>query len=75
MVTARVNGAAKFTKPPTSSTRCPRAHRAEPRATLRPKSAFGFSLRADGAKYDKVLECLVKDCDRLLSFYGLPAEN
>ena len=34
-----------------------------------------FFLAAYGAKYDKAVECLVRDRDRLLSFYDFPAER
>ena len=39
------------------------------------ESAFDFFLQAYGAKYDKAVECLVKDRDRLLTFYDFPAEH
>ena len=37
--------------------------------------AFGFFVEAYGVKYDKAVECLVKDRERLLSFYDFPAEH
>ena len=39
------------------------------------ESAFDFFLQAYGAKYDKAVECLARDRDRLLSFYDFPAEH
>ncbi len=38
-------------------------------------NAFDFFMQAYGAKYDKAVERLVKDRDRLLSFYDFPAEH
>ena len=37
--------------------------------------AFDFFIEAYGAKYDKAVECLTKDRDRLLTFYDFPAEH
>ncbi len=37
--------------------------------------AFDFFVRAYGAKYDKAVECMTKDRDRLLTFYDFPAEH
>ena len=37
--------------------------------------AFDFFAEAYGAKYGKAVECLVKDRERLLSFYDYPAEH
>ncbi len=37
--------------------------------------AFDFFVDAYGVKYDKAVERLVKDRDRLLSFYDFPAEH
>ena len=37
--------------------------------------AFDFFVDAYGVKYDKAVECLVKDRARLLSFYDFPAEH
>ena len=39
------------------------------------ESAFDFFLQAYSAKYPKAVECLVKDRDRLLTFYDFPAEH
>lgn len=38
-------------------------------------NAFDFFMQAYGAKYDKAVERLIKDRDRLLSFYDFPAEH
>ena len=38
-------------------------------------SAFDFFIEAYGAKYDKAVECLTKDRDRLLTFFDFPAEH
>ena len=38
-------------------------------------NAFDFFLQAYGAKYDKAVECLAIDRDRLLSFYDFLAED
>ena len=39
------------------------------------ESAFDFFIQAYGAKYDKAVECLARDRERLLSFYDFPAEH
>ncbi len=39
------------------------------------EDAFDFFVRAYAAKYDKAVECLTKDRDRLLTFYNFPAEH
>ena len=39
------------------------------------EGAFDSFVRAYGAKYDKAVECLTKDRDRLLTFYDFPAEH
>ena len=39
------------------------------------ENAFDFFLQAYSAKYPKAVECLVKDRDRLLTFYNCPAEH
>ena len=39
------------------------------------EDAFDFFVHAYGAKYDKAVECLTKDRDRLLTFYDFPAEH
>jgi len=39
------------------------------------EAAFDFFVQAYGAKYDKAVERLVKDRDRLLAFYDFPAEH
>ena len=39
------------------------------------EEAFDFFIEASGAKYDKAVECLTKDRDRLLTFYDFPAEH
>jgi len=37
--------------------------------------AFDFFQEAYGAKYDKAVDCLTKDRERLLTFYDFPAEH
>jgi len=37
--------------------------------------AFGLFVKTYEAKYPKAVECLVKDRDALLTFYGFPAEH
>ena len=39
------------------------------------EAAFDFFIAAYGAKYHKAAERLVKDRERLLSFYDFPAEH
>ncbi len=39
------------------------------------EAAFDFFLESYGAKYDKAVERLTKDRDRLLTFYDFPAEH
>ncbi len=39
------------------------------------EKAFDFFQEAYGAKYDKAVECLSKDRERLLTFYDFPAEH
>ncbi len=39
------------------------------------ENAFDFFIDAYGAKYDKAVECLTRDRDRLLTFYDFPAEH
>ena len=39
------------------------------------EKAFDFFVAAYGAKYDKAVERLTKDRERLLSFYDFPAEH
>ena len=39
------------------------------------EQAFDFFIEAYGAKYDKAVERLIKDRERLLSFYNFPAEH
>ena len=39
------------------------------------EDAFDFFVRAYRAKYDKAVECLTKDRDRLLTFHDFPAEH
>ncbi len=39
------------------------------------EDAFDFFVRAYRAKYDKAVDCLTKDRDRLLTFYDFPAEH
>jgi len=39
------------------------------------EAAFDFFVEAYGAKYDKATDCLIKDRDRLLTFYDFPAEH
>ena len=38
-------------------------------------AAFGVFVETWGVKYDKAVECLVKDRDALLAFYDFPAEH
>ena len=37
--------------------------------------AFDAFVEAWGVKYDKAVECLLKDCEALLAFYDFPAEH
>jgi transposase-like protein len=39
------------------------------------EGAFDFFIQAYGAKYDKAAERLLKDRERLLTFYDFPAEH
>ena len=39
------------------------------------EKAFDFFIQAYGVKYDRVVERLIKDRDRLLAFYDFPAEH
>ena len=39
------------------------------------EAAFDFFIQAYGVKYDKATERLVKDRERLLTFYDFPAEH
>ena len=39
------------------------------------EAAFDFFVQAYGVKYDKAVERLIKDRDRLLAFYDFPAEH
>ena len=39
------------------------------------EQAFDFFIEAYGAKYDKAVERLIKDRERLLCFYNFPAEH
>ena len=39
------------------------------------ENAFDFFIQAYSAEYPKAVECLVKDRDRLLTFYDFPAEH
>ena len=39
------------------------------------EKAFDFFIQAYGVKYDRAVERLVKDRDRLLAFYDFPAEH
>ena len=39
------------------------------------EAAFDFFVEAYGAKYDKATDCLIRDRDRLLTFYDFPAEH
>ena len=38
-------------------------------------AAFDVFVETRGVKYDKAVECLVKDRDALLAFYDFPAEH
>ena len=51
----------------------PRLDMAETKAEA--EAAFDFFVQAYGAKYDKAVERLIKDRDRLLAFYNFPAEH
>ncbi len=51
----------------------PRLDMAETKADA--EAAFDFFVQAYGAKYDKAVERLIKDRDRLLAFYNFPAEH
>ena len=51
----------------------PRLDMAETKADA--EAAFDFFVQAYGAKYDKAVERLIKDRDRLLAFYNCPAEH
>jgi putative transposase len=42
---------------------------------LEAEKAYDFFVEAYGVKYDKAVERLVKDRDRLLTFYDFPAEH
>ena len=37
--------------------------------------AFDAFIETSGVKYDKAVECLIKDRDALLAFYDFPAEH
>jgi transposase-like protein len=39
------------------------------------EAAFDAFIEIYGRKYDKAVECLIKDRDRLLAFYDFPAEH
>ena len=39
------------------------------------EAAFDFFIAAYGVKYDKAVERLVKDRERLLTFYNFPAKH
>jgi hypothetical protein len=39
------------------------------------EAAFAAFIETYGRKYDKAVECLIKDRDRLLAFYDFPAEH
>jgi transposase-like protein len=39
------------------------------------RAAFDAFVETWGVKYDKAVECLIKDCDALLAFYDFPAEH
>jgi Transposase, Mutator family len=41
----------------------------------RARAAFDAFVETWGAKYDKAVECLIKDRDALLAFYDFPAEH
>jgi len=45
------------------------------RDPARGRERLRFFIQAYGAKYDKAVECLVRDRDRLLTFYDFPAEH
>ena len=40
-----------------------------------PRFTVDFFVRAYRAKYDKAVECLTMDRDRLFTFYDFPAEH
>jgi hypothetical protein len=61
------------TRPPTSSTSCPRASNPETKKDA--LAAFDAFVETWGVKYDKAVACLIKDRDALLAFYNFPAEH
>src|SRR5262245_11777812 len=77
--------AAGCTKPPTSSTNCRTASNRKPKGALQEiwmaetkkdaLAAFDAFVETRGAKYDRAVECLIKDRDALLAFYDFPAEH
>ena len=78
------SSAAGSTRPPTSSTSCPRACTPRPNARCsrsgwpRPRTtrcSRSMSSSAPTAQYEKAAECLTKDRDALLAFYDFPAEH
>ena len=38
-------------------------------------AAFDAFVETWGVKYDRAVECLIKDCEALLAFYDFPAEH
>src|SRR5262249_5563395 len=81
----RAISAAGGTKPPTSSTNCRTASNRKPSGrsrksgwprprTMRLRHSTPF-IETWGVKYDKAVECLIKDRDALLAFYDFPAEH
>ena len=46
-----------------------------PSIPLRVFAAFDAFIETWGVKYDKAVECLIKDRDALLAFYDFPAEH
>ena len=79
------NSAAGFTRPPTSSTRCPRVFNPKPKPTSTTSGmaetreeaghAFDTFLEKYEAKLPKACKCLSKDREVLLTFYDFPAEH
>src|SRR5437762_6047545 len=77
----RAASAAGCTKPPTSSTNCRTASNRKPSGRCRKSgwpdalAAFDVFVEIWSVKYDKAVECLIRDRDALLAFYDFPAEH
>ena len=80
-----VSKGAGFIRPPTFSTRCPRASNPKPSRTSMksgwlkhertPRRRSIHSWKNTKLKYSEACECLKKDRDVLLTFYDFPAEH